>query len=96
MNRLAKDAALSKCYRRRPDVRIEEVAGETLVLDDEGGQVHQLNPSASFIWKRCDGTTSAKQIIELLVEAFDVERNIAHRDVLDTLDRLCEVNLLCE
>jgi hypothetical protein len=87
-------ADLLACYQRRRDVSVEEVAGETLVLDDRAGCLHQLNQTASFVWNRCDGATSVASIARSLSDQFDVEDDVAKKDVADVVTRLCELNLL--
>jgi hypothetical protein len=83
-------------YKRRSDVRVEDVAGETLVLDDQAGQIHQLNCTASFVWGRCDGKTSVDEIVALMAAQFDVDEKVARNDVVDVIRRLGELKLLSE
>jgi hypothetical protein len=83
-------------YRRRADVRVHEVQGETLILDDQHGQIHQLNATASSIWLRCDGSTSIAQIVQHLTEQFDVDEAIARKDVAEAIERFRELKLLSE
>jgi hypothetical protein len=83
-------------YQRRSDVRVEDVAGETLVLDDQAGQIHQLNRTASFVWGRCDGKTSVDEIVALVTAEFEVHEKVARNDVVDVIRRLCELKLLSE
>lgn len=72
-----------------------EVDGETLVLDSRAELIHQLNPTASFIWQQARSGSSAVEIAAELAEDFDVELETAQRDVAATLARLKELNLLC-
>ena len=72
------------------------VGGETVVLDVEGGRIHQLSPTASIIWRACDGETSVKDIIRLLIQEFDVQQVTAAADVADVTERLRGLKLLSE
>jgi predicted transcriptional regulator len=81
-------------HNQRPDVRIQLVDGETLVLDDENGYIHQLNPTASFIWSQCDGKSTTTEIAQRLAKEFNVEVDVATRDVTDTIEKLRDLNLL--
>lgn len=96
MNPCGEDVGLDRCYRQPAEFSVEEVVGETLVLDDQQGRVHQLNPTASFIWKRCDGKTSVQQIVNTLTEMFDVEFDVACRDVTEAIAKLRKLDLLSE
>ncbi|MCA9266537.1 MAG: PqqD family protein, partial [Planctomycetales bacterium] len=72
---------MATCFQRRPDLAARDVAGETLLLDNVGELVHQLNATASFIWSCLDGRTSGHQIVQRLTEHYDVDPEIAARDV---------------
>ena len=65
-----------------------------VVLDLEAEQVHQLNPTASFIWPRCDGQRTVAKIVDELASSFDVDPNTAREAVIAALRRLDELGLL--
>ena len=65
----------------RPDLAIEIADGELIILDKAAGQVHQLNPSASFVWQCLNDGLGAEEIALQLSEAFGIEREIALVDV---------------
>lgn len=70
--------------------------GEMLVLDDQNGFIHQLNQTASFVWQQCDGKSSMMEIVRRLADEFDVEDDVATRDVADIIKKLRDLKLLCE
>jgi len=57
------------------------VEGETVVLDRQHGLVHQLNPTATYIWERCDGQATVEDLAAQLTETFDVAYEMALQDV---------------
>jgi len=63
-------------------------------LDSRAELVHQLNPTASFIWQQAQSGSTAEEIASALAEQYDVDPEIAHRDVTATLARLKELNLV--
>ena len=71
-----------------------EVNGETLVLDARRELIHQLNPTASFIWQRAQSGTAPEAIAAALTEAYDVDPETADRDVAVTLARLRKLDLV--
>ena len=58
---------------QRPGLSIRYVELEAIILDREANVVHQLNPRASYIWSRFDGTTSIDDIIQSLVVEFQLD-----------------------
>ncbi len=83
-------------YYRRSDVRIQELDGETLVLDDHHGFIHQLNQTASFVWHQCDGTCSTAEIVQRFAREFELDEVAASRDVTNVIEKLRELKLLEE
>jgi hypothetical protein len=81
-------------YKLTTGIRVRELGDETLVLDDRNGKIHQLNPTASFIWRQLDGETSVSTITNRLVEKYDVDESVAADDVAEIVDRLRELQLL--
>ncbi len=80
--------------RRGDSIMIREVGEEIVVLDVESNQVHQLNPTASFIWRQCGQGVGADDIAARLAEAFDIDVETARRDTQTLLSALAGFGLL--
>ena len=83
--------------RRRPnELMVREVEGDLLILDLEAGKIHQLNQTASYIWRHIDAAPAPEHLARILGESFDVDEQVALRDVLEALRRFRELNLISE
>jgi PqqD family protein of HPr-rel-A system len=82
--------------RRREGVMVREVVGDMLLLDSESGEIHQLNETATFIWRNCEEAPSVERLAGMLASEFDVAHDVAARDVEEALGRLRALNLLVE
>ena len=80
--------------KKRDDVSARVIAGETVVLDRDGGRVHQLNATASYVWERCDGSASPTEIARDLSEQYGVEPDQAASDVAILVGQFRELGLL--
>jgi hypothetical protein len=80
--------------KRRSDVSVRVIEGETVVFDRQAGRVHQLNQTASYIWERCDGTCRVMDLTHQLTQDFDVDRTTAANDVAAIILQLQGLNLL--
>gem|GEM_PF-2638143 len=80
--------------KRRDDLTIRTVDGETVVLDRQGGLVHQFNVTASFIWQHCDGKTTSHEIANDLVERYPVDFETALQNVGEIVKQLYDLGLL--
>ena len=83
-----------KIPKRRSDVNVRVIEGETVVLDRKGARIHQLNRTASYIWDRCDGGSTIEEIAGQLAESFAVDAKTAARDAVATVRQLQRLNLL--
>jgi hypothetical protein len=70
------------------------VADGIIMLDMETGRIHQLNATAGFIWRQCDGVASAADIAASVTREYGVEEGAAARDVEMALSELRALNLV--
>jgi hypothetical protein len=87
---------VKKFLRRDASLVVLELDEEALVLDEEARVIHQLNATASFIWRQCAEPRSAEAITGALMAAYQVEPEVASRDVRQMLERLEALNLICQ
>ena len=80
--------------RRDDAVMVREIDGEVLILDGRSDRIHKLNPTASFIWRRCEQGATAEGIASALAGEFAVDPETALADVVRTLDELRSLDLL--
>jgi Coenzyme PQQ synthesis protein D (PqqD) len=81
-------------YRQRAGLTVQSVDEETLILDLNANLIHQLNPTASFIWRHCEGATSAAEFARLFADHFGVDMETAANDVATILRQLCQLDLI--
>ena len=88
------EGAPSQNPKRRSDLNCRIIDGETVILDLKEGHLHQLNPTASFIWDCCDGNLRMDQIVDRLASAYEVDSTRARKDVEEVVAKLQSSNLL--
>jgi hypothetical protein len=73
---------------------IAQPSGESLVLFQmESGKYFSLNESGARIWECCDGSRTAEEITDLLMEEYDASPQVSN-DVTILLQQLVEKGLL--
>ena len=77
-------------------VTVRQVGEELLLLNRDTHRIHQLNTTASFIWRCCEKMTSVDEIARLIAARYAVDEHIALRDVVETLSRLRELSLVMD
>jgi diacylglycerol kinase len=78
----------------RPDVTVQQVGDESLILDLTSEQIHQLNATAAWILSQCDGNTSIESICDGFADYFSVDAETAARDVAATIEQLHRVKVI--
>jgi hypothetical protein len=87
---------MTKLLRRRDGLSVREVDRELLILDTETNQVHQLNETASFVWRNIDEAGSAEAIAGLLVKSYAAEPDRLVEDVRQIVHRLVVLGLVSD
>lgn len=79
-----------------PGLVVEEMDEEILLYRPTTHQAIHLNSMAAAIWKLCDGTRTAKDLIDCFLEAYpDSQSSIPH-EVQRTIDELLRDGALIE
>jgi len=58
--------------RAREGLTVVELDGEAVIYDEDGGDLHHLNPTATIVFGLCDGTSTMRQMSLDISEAFGV------------------------
>ena len=78
----------------KSDVTVQHVGDESLVLDVESGQIHQLNATASWILEQCNGENSIESIAKDFAENFSLDSGTALSDVTAVIEQLSQVKVI--
>lgn len=89
----------STTYAKAPGWVARRIAGETIVVPvvshvADLESIYTLNDVASTIWWLIDGDHSTLQIASTLCESYEVTRQDAERDVLETMETLWSAGLI--
>ena len=78
----------------KPDLTVQHVGDESLVLDLRSEQIHQLNATATWILGQCNGQNSIDAIAADFAANFSVDPDTAARDVTATIEQLGQIGVL--
>ena len=88
-------------YRKKDDVVSREIAEETILVPVRGRladmqKIFSLNPTAEFVWKNLDGKKKLVDILNALIDRFDVAKDEAEKDISDFVNELMNADLIEE
>jgi hypothetical protein len=78
----------------RPGLTVQNVGDESLVLDLQSGQIHQLNATAAWILGQCTGERSMESITADFAEHFSLDGGTAARDVSAAVEQLHRIGVV--
>ncbi len=78
---------------------LREIADEYVVIPvgDEASRVSgiiSLNEQGAFLWKLLDSDQTEETLVDALTEEFDVEADVARKDIQTFLSQLKEIGCL--
>ena len=94
LNKVLQNVSLDSIPAPVADVRVEVIEGELLLYHPEQTKAIYLNPSAAVIWSLCDGQRRAQEIIQLIGESYPDATPDLTKEVLATLEELCQSRVL--
>ena len=65
---------------RNPKLAWREIDGETVIISPEDSLVHELNETASLIWKHAEGKT-LQEVAERVSAEYEISVEAARADV---------------
>jgi len=84
----------SRSLMRSADFFVEDLQDETLLYRTGSQTAIYLNESAAVVWKLCDGTRSAKDIVDLLIESYPEAKASLPQDVEQAVSMLLDKGAL--
>ncbi len=90
---------LDKKYKQADSVVSRYIAGETILVPVRGKladmqRIFALNNVANFIWQRLDGEKNLSEIMQDVLNYFDVEPAQAQTDIQELISVLLKENLI--
>lgn len=90
---------LHTVLRRNPDIVTREIAGEMMLVPVTGKlahlqQVFVLEGVGAHIWSQLDGDRSLQEVLDSVLDEYEVALEVARADMLELVDELLEAGLV--
>jgi len=73
---------------------IVEFDGEIALMNAEKGHYYSLDEIGTKIWSLMVDPITIKEIVDILLTEFDVERDVCEKDVMDLMKQLFDQGLI--
>jgi Coenzyme PQQ synthesis protein D (PqqD) len=81
---------MSGVPRKSPNSAYRIYDGEATIVLPDRSEVKILNPIGSLVWDRMDGTRTVEDLVEAVVQEYEIEPDQARRDVVEFINTLRE------
>ncbi|MBC8236178.1 PqqD family protein [bacterium] len=81
-------------YKRNSNVVLNSLDDVHILLETETGVLANLNDTALEIWNLCEDPISEREILNKMIEIYEIDRETLQQDLRETLDSLVEMNML--
>lgn len=81
---------------RRDRVMVQEVEGQTVLLDIASGEYFSLNKVGGRVWELCDGTRTVADMVEVICAEYDAPETTVLSDACELLEGLAGEGLVTE
>lgn len=79
---------LDTVVSQKEDVDVTELNGEKVMMDLDKGKYFMLNETGSVIWDAINEPKSISEIIESVVNEYDIDKETCQSKVLEYLEKL--------
>ena len=91
----------SRIFKQAENIVTREIAGETILVPVRGRladmqNIYTLNRVGNYIWEQLNGSKSLAEILDLVLNNFDVSREEAEQDILEFINHVAETGLVTE
>jgi hypothetical protein len=84
----------NRLLQRQPDMVFSHIDDEVVMMSIETGEYYGLNPVASRIWELLETPCTFHQLVNMLMQEFDIDETACQKDVMKFLDQLMEKKLV--
>jgi len=91
---MKKELTLNLKVTAARDVVSCDLVEEAALLNLKDGVYYGLNPVGARIWNLLQKPITAGEILEVIIEEYDVEKDIAQADLMELLEQLLEKELV--
>ncbi|MEE4451357.1 PqqD family protein [Novosphingobium resinovorum] len=83
----------AEAFIQSPTTATAEIDGQLVALDVRAGICFGLDPIATTIWKLLDRHRSVEELVEVLLELYEVDRVTCAEQTGELLQELAEIGL---
>ena len=80
--------------KQNKDTAYRVLDGEAVIVDLDSSELYSLNPTATVIWEACEEETTLAEVVDRIVEEFEVEREVAEVDCVGFVEDFFDKGLL--
>ena len=85
---------MTQVYRQKPGIPARNVEGVMAVITPHSSEIHRLNAAGAVIWEACAEGATRAQLLDALLDAYEVSPEVATADLNQFLDEATQKGIL--
>ena len=73
---------------------VRNLGDETIFLSEKGDAIHSIDEVGSFIWSQIDGERTLEDILDAICREYEVDQELAQKDLLNFVTIMEEKGVL--
>ena len=78
----------------KKQLNVTDLSGEKVMIDFESGKYFMIKGVGNDIWDLLSKEITPQQIIDKLLEEYDVEKEVCEKEVMDFLGKMRELQFI--
>ncbi len=78
----------------KKQLNVTDLSGEKVMIDFESGKYFMIKGVGNDIWDLLSNDITPQQIIDKLLEEYDVEKEVCEKEVMDFLGKMRELHFI--
>ncbi len=87
---------LTAIFTQNPQCPVRSLDDGLIIMSPNGTTTHSLEDLGLFIWNQLDGTRNLQNILDIILEQYEVEEDQAQDDLLKFTAQMQSTNLILE
>ena len=85
---------LNTIIQRNNEILTSDVDGEKVMMSIQQGEYYGLGKTGTFIWDHIESPIKVRELIQLIVQAYNLDEEQCFHDIIPFLNNLVEKDLI--
>ena len=85
-----------KIFAQNEECPVRSIGEGLVIMAPSGDTTHSLEDLGAFIWKQLDGKKTLQQVLETILDDYDIDQDTARQDLTDFITQMLDAGLILD